>query len=64
MDSLKINLKNEPFQKTTLVKMLDKKDFWGKNGVFLFTLDTLFGMITEARLEQPKKASLSILIPK
>jgi len=30
MDSLKINLKNEPFQKTTLAKMLDKKDFWGK----------------------------------
>jgi len=30
MDSLKINLKNETFQKTTLAKMLDKKDFWGK----------------------------------
>jgi len=32
MDSLKINLKNETFQKITPAKILDEKDFWGKMG--------------------------------
>ena len=46
MDSLKINLKNETFQKITPAKMLDKKDFWEKGGFLIRTKYTHYAIAT------------------